>query len=57
MTVSHTYDAAGRETLRQYLTHAGGGIAVNTATYGAVGNRLTVLELDGSQGEIDLRKE
>jgi RHS repeat-associated protein len=48
MVLTHTYDAAGRETLRQYWTPGGGGIAMSTATYDPVGNRISVLELSGS---------
>jgi RHS repeat-associated protein len=48
MVASHTYDAAGRETLLENRLANGTGIAVYTGTYGAVGNRLTNLELDGS---------
>jgi YD repeat-containing protein len=47
--VSHLYDAAGRETVRKYLALSGAGLAIYTATYDAVDNRLTVLEIDGSQ--------
>jgi RHS repeat-associated protein len=45
---SHVYDAAGRETARQWIAGSGAPVALYTATYDAVGNRMTVQELDGS---------
>lgn len=48
MSVSHTFDAIGRETLIGNRNAAGFGLAVFTNTYDSVGNRLTVLELDGT---------
>src|SRR5262249_54450551 len=40
MTVSHTYDAAGRETVLQNCAADGSALAVYTATYDAAANRL-----------------
>lgn len=48
LNVSHTYDAAGRETVLSNASPAGTAWAVFTNTYDAVGNRLSVKELDGS---------
>ncbi len=42
MTASHLYDAAGRELVLQNRKADGEALAVYTATYDAVGNRLTV---------------
>jgi RHS repeat-associated protein len=47
MTISHTYDPAGQETGRAIYKRDGAALAVYTATYDAVGNRLSVLEVDG----------
>jgi YD repeat-containing protein len=49
MTVSHAYDPAGRQTALWNLGGDGSGLGIFTATYDPVGNRLTVLEIDGSQ--------
>ena len=38
-----------RETVLQCVTAAGAGVVGYTATYDAVGNRLTVQELDGTR--------
>ena len=46
-TISHTWDAAGRETLIENRNAAGVGQFITTNTYSQVDNRLTVLELDG----------
>ena len=48
-TISHTWDAAGRETLIENRNAAGVGQFIATNTYSQVDNRLTVLELDGIQ--------
>ncbi len=48
-TISHTWDANGRETLTENRNAAGVGLAVFTNTYSAADNRLTVLELDGTR--------
>jgi RHS repeat-associated protein len=48
MTVSHTYDDAGRETLLQNIGSTGIAVGIYTATYDAVGNRLSVLEFEGN---------
>jgi len=47
MTVSHLYDPAGRETVLEVRKASGEALAVYTASYDAVGNRQTALELDG----------
>ncbi len=47
-TVSHTWDANGRETLIENRNAAGVGLAVFTNTYSANDNRLYVTELDGA---------
>ena len=49
MVVSHTFDAAGRETLLENRKADGTGLAIFTNTYDPVSNRLTVLELDGTR--------
>ena len=49
MVVSHTYDAAGRETLIENRKRDGTGLAVFTNTYDPMSNRLTVAELDGTR--------
>ena len=49
MAVSHTFDVAGRETLLGNYSPSGTSLAVFTNTYDGVGNRLSVLELDGSR--------
>jgi RHS repeat-associated protein len=49
MSVSHTYDAAGRETVLENRKSDGTALAVYTATHDARGDRLTVLELDGDR--------
>jgi RHS repeat-associated protein len=48
-SISHTWDAAGRETLIQNISAAGVAQAVFTNTYSATNNRLTVQELDGTR--------
>lgn len=48
MAVSHTLDAAGRETLLENRKADGTGLAIFTNTYDPVSNRLTVAELDGT---------
>ncbi len=48
-TISHTFDAAGRETVLANRTSAGVALSIYSATYDNVGNRLTVLELDGTR--------
>jgi|GEM_PF-687004 len=48
MGVSHTFDAAGRETVLGNYSSTGTAMALFTNTYDAVGNRLTVAEIDGS---------
>ena len=48
MAVSHTFDQAGRETVLGNYGSTGTAMAVFTNTYDAVGNRLTVAEIDGS---------
>ena len=47
-TISHTWDANGRETLIESRDKAGVGQFIATNTYSSVGNRLTVAELDGT---------
>jgi YD repeat-containing protein len=49
MTVSHTFDSAGRETLLGNFSPTGAALAVFTNTYDALGNRLSVLELDSTR--------
>ncbi len=49
MTVSHTYDSDSRELLLENRKSDGTGIAVYTAQYDNAGNRLNVVELDGSR--------
>ncbi len=49
LNVSHTFDAVGRETVLSNTSSAGTAWAVFTNTYDATGNRLSVLELDGSR--------
>lgn len=49
MAVSHTFDAAGRETLLTNYGSTGTAYAIFTNTYDVVGNRLSVVELDGSR--------
>jgi len=49
MAVSHLYDPAGRETLLANRRPTGEGLAIYTAQYDRVGNRLTCEELDGSR--------
>ncbi len=49
MTVKHTYDPAGRETILSALGPSGAVLSWYTASYDAVGNRLSVLELDGGE--------
>jgi YD repeat-containing protein len=46
MLVSHTYDPAGRETMLGNYLSGRGSSALYTATYDALGNRLTILEID-----------
>jgi uncharacterized protein RhaS with RHS repeats len=48
-TISHTWDAAGRETLIENRNAAGVGQFIATNTYSAVDTRLTVLEMDGTR--------
>jgi YD repeat-containing protein len=48
MTVSHTWDAAGRETLLQNISATGVGLAIFTNTYSANDNRINVAEIDGT---------
>lgn len=48
MALSHTFDQARRETLLANYFPDGPACAVFTNTYDAIGNRLGVLELDGS---------
>jgi len=43
-----TFDAAGREILRANLKPDGSALGVYTAGYDPIGNRLTVLDLDGT---------
>jgi len=47
MAVSHTFDAAGRETLLQNVSAAGVALAVFTNSYSPTNDRLTVAEIDG----------
>ena len=47
-TTSHVWDADGRETLLANVSALGVGQAIFTNSYSAVGNRLTVHELDGT---------
>jgi RHS repeat-associated protein len=47
-TISHTWDAAGRETLIENRNAAGAGQFIATNTYSPVNNRLTVVELDNT---------
>ncbi len=49
MSINHTYDAAGRETVLSNLASNGSALAIYTASYDAVGNRLNVVELDGTR--------
>ena len=49
MSVSHVYDPAGRETFLGNFSATGAALAAFTSTYDPVGNRVTTLELDGSQ--------
>jgi hypothetical protein len=46
MTISHSYDAAGREILLETRKSNGAALTVYTATYDRTGNRPTMLELD-----------
>ena len=48
-TISHTWDANGRETLIENRDKLGVGQFIATNTYSAVDNRLTVLEMDGTR--------
>jgi RHS repeat-associated protein len=48
LVTGHVYDTVGNESLLQQTTAAGTMITGYTATYDAVGNRLTVLEVDGT---------
>ena len=50
-TISHTWDAAGRETLieNRECFRTALGQAIFTNTYSPTDNRLTVLELDGTR--------
>ncbi len=48
-TISHTWDAAGREILIENRNAAGAALFVATNTYSPVDNRLTVLETDGTR--------
>ncbi|MCX6362496.1 MAG: hypothetical protein NT029_22105 [Armatimonadetes bacterium] len=49
VSVNRTFDAAGRETVLRNVDVAGAALSGYTATYDPAGNRLTVLELDGTQ--------
>lgn len=48
VTIERTFDAAGREIIRENLKADGTALGVYTATYDPVGNRLTVQEFDGT---------
>jgi len=48
-TAKHTFDSVGRETLLEWRRSSGEAIAVYTAGYDSVSNRLWVHELDGSR--------
>jgi RHS repeat-associated protein len=48
VVTSHIYDPANRETSRQQTTAAGVALTAYTATYDAIGNRLTIAEIDGN---------
>ncbi len=48
-TISHTWDAAGREILIENRNAAGAALFVATNTYSPVDTRLTVLETDGTR--------
>ena len=47
--ISHTWDAAGRETLIENRDKNGVGQFIASNTYSVTNNRLTVLELDGTR--------
>jgi RHS repeat-associated protein len=49
MLVSHAYDAAGRETMLGNYLAGRGTSTLYTAAYDAVGNRLTVVEIDATR--------
>ncbi|HEV2474361.1 MAG TPA: RHS repeat-associated core domain-containing protein, partial [Chthonomonadales bacterium] len=49
MSVSHGYDAAGRETLVGAWGPAGAALAMFSRTYDSAGNRTSVVELDGTR--------
>ncbi len=46
--ITFAFDAAGRNTLLDARTSAGVGLAIYSASYDPVGNRLAVQELDGT---------
>ncbi len=48
-TISHAWDAAGREILIENRNAAGAALFVSTNTYSPVDTRLTVLETDGTR--------
>src|SRR5580700_1759112 len=47
--ISHTFDAAGRETLLENRNAAGVGQAIFTNSYDPLSNRLSVIELDNTR--------
>jgi RHS repeat-associated protein len=49
LSVSHVYDAAGREIMLGNYLSGRGTSTLYTAAYDAVGNRLSVLEIDGTR--------
>ena len=53
MVVSHSYDAAGRETVLANLKQDGSALALFTATYDPAGNRLDVQEtVNGASAHV-----
>ncbi|MDE2127687.1 MAG: hypothetical protein KGJ62_13955 [Armatimonadetes bacterium] len=49
MTINHTWDTDGRETVLKNLNSSGMALAVCSRTHNHVGNPLSVLELDGAR--------
>jgi YD repeat-containing protein len=49
MVVSHVFDPVGQDLVLYNVTHAGVALAIFTAGYDPVGNRTSVIELDGTR--------